>query len=240
MVHVPLMFMSPFAAVGCPEVSSWTVCPFQAIIQQQQAQLLQQLQESQRQQQELQRRLQEQLNGVTQQPFAQSQVPQFPAQFEVREAIKFPPGRQFPVEPPPPPCSTASGEAGLCRPLVRCITFYAEVPELRRQPCRLQGRELGVCCPLKKRPSSEYTALLALLALLATLILQDMEESSRGLFEVLPPYAYGGTRRHNQISRCPSWEQNPVEVSCCETRRFCLVGRRSSYRRALKLHRLVQ
>jgi peroxidase len=114
----------------------------QLLIQQQEAQLLQQLQESQQQQQELQRRLQEQLNGGGQQPSSQ---------LELQGAV------QFPLEPPPPPCATASGEAGLCRPLVKCITFYAEVAELRRQPCRLQqGQELGVCCPLKKRPSGEW------------------------------------------------------------------------------------
>ncbi|KAJ4448747.1 hypothetical protein ANN_00138 [Periplaneta americana] len=64
---------------------------------------------------------------------------------------------QFPEEPQvpeqAPPCSTQSGEAGFCRPLVKCITFYAEVPELRRQPCRMQSQELGVCCPLRKRPT---------------------------------------------------------------------------------------
>jgi peroxidase len=124
--------------------------PLQIIIEQQQSQLLNQLQESQRQQQELQRRLQEQLNGITQQPFPEPQVPQLPTQFKLQEAIVFP------LEPPPPPCSTLSGEAGLCRPLDKCITFYAQVPELRRQPCRLQGQELGVCCPLKKRPSGEH------------------------------------------------------------------------------------
>jgi peroxidase len=136
---------------------------FQIIIQQQQSQLLQQLADSQRQQQELQRRLQEQLNGVTQHPFAkpqvpqlphtqiaEPQVPQLPTQFQFQEAV------EFPLEPPPPPCSTLSGEAGLCRPLVKCITFYAQVPELRRQPCKLQGQELGVCCPLKKRPSGKH------------------------------------------------------------------------------------
>ncbi|XP_069702687.1 salivary peroxidase/catechol oxidase-like isoform X3 [Periplaneta americana] len=70
---------------------------------------------------------------------------------------------QFPEEPQvpeqAPPCSTQSGEAGFCRPLVKCITFYAEVPELRRQPCRMQSQELGVCCPLRKRPTSVPTGL---------------------------------------------------------------------------------
>nr|CAD7570072.1 unnamed protein product [Timema californicum] len=62
-------------------------------------------------------------------------------------------------ELPSPPCATLKGEAGLCRPLVKCITFYAELPELRRQPCTLQGQELGVCCPLRKRESSVVAGL---------------------------------------------------------------------------------
>lgn len=135
----------------------------QILIQRQQSELLQQLQDAQRQQQELQRRLQEQLNGIRQQPFQppvpqvqairpfQPPVPQFQAQ--PQEAVRFP-SEPEPVDQPPH-CSTVSGEPGLCRPLVKCITFYAEVPELRRQPCRLQGQEVGVCCPLRKRPSGE-------------------------------------------------------------------------------------
>ncbi|XP_039283319.1 peroxidase [Nilaparvata lugens] len=51
-----------------------------------------------------------------------------------------------------PTCSTLSGEAGRCRPLVNCLSFYAELPELRRQPCRLRSGELGVCCPTRSRP----------------------------------------------------------------------------------------
>lgn len=45
------------------------------------------------------------------------------------------------------PCSTESGEAGSCRPLIKCLSFYAELPELKRQPCQLGAQELGVCCP---------------------------------------------------------------------------------------------
>lgn len=51
-----------------------------------------------------------------------------------------------------PPCQTQVGEEGRCRPLTQCVTFYADVPELRRQPCQLNEIEKGVCCPLKKRP----------------------------------------------------------------------------------------
>ncbi|KAK6621977.1 hypothetical protein RUM44_001784 [Polyplax serrata] len=49
-----------------------------------------------------------------------------------------------------PPCRTQSGENGRCRPLSQCVNFYAEVPELRRQPCQLNNVEFGVCCPLRK------------------------------------------------------------------------------------------
>ncbi|XP_075222518.1 salivary peroxidase/catechol oxidase-like [Lycorma delicatula] len=51
-----------------------------------------------------------------------------------------------------PRCSTLSGESGECRPLVNCLSFYAELPELRRQPCRLIQDQLGVCCPLRSKP----------------------------------------------------------------------------------------
>lgn len=124
--------------------------------------MLQQLQDAQQQQQVLQRRLQEQLEGVNQQPFVltpviEPQVPELQTPLQSPEVIIFraDPEEVFPLEPEPPPCTTLSGESGVCRPLVRCITFYAEVPELRRQPCNLQERELGVCCPLKKRPTGE-------------------------------------------------------------------------------------
>ncbi|XP_014275345.1 peroxidase [Halyomorpha halys] len=46
------------------------------------------------------------------------------------------------------PCNMETGEEGLCRPLVKCLSFYADVPELRKQPCPL-GKNQGVCCPLK-------------------------------------------------------------------------------------------
>ncbi|KAJ1521037.1 hypothetical protein ONE63_002748 [Megalurothrips usitatus] len=76
--------------------------------------------------------------------------------------------QQQPPPPPPPqpdvadvtfpgrdeesgvPCSTLSGRAGTCRLLVKCVTFFAQIPELRKQPCALdnQGNQ-GVCCPAK-------------------------------------------------------------------------------------------
>lgn len=54
------------------------------------------------------------------------------------------------------PCQMETGEEGLCRPLVKCLSFYADVPELRKQPCQL-GDQQAVCCPLKipKKPG-EY------------------------------------------------------------------------------------
>lgn len=53
-------------------------------------------------------------------------------------------------------CSTLSGGAGECRPLVNCLSFYAELPDLKRQPCRLGRDQLGVCCPLRSRPGMLY------------------------------------------------------------------------------------
>lgn len=56
-----------------------------------------------------------------------------------------------------PRCVTASGERGRCKPLSQCVTFYADVPELRRQPCPLNEVETGVCCPKKKRQQRKFT-----------------------------------------------------------------------------------
>ncbi|XP_066994780.2 peroxidase [Anabrus simplex] len=74
-------------------------------------------------------------------------------------SIPFLPPQSEQITEVAPPCATTSGEAGRCRPLIKCITFYAEVPELRRQTCSLQGSELGVCCPLRKRPIEIATGL---------------------------------------------------------------------------------
>ncbi|KAL1461121.1 hypothetical protein WDU94_013051 [Cyamophila willieti] len=51
------------------------------------------------------------------------------------------------------PCATRSGEAGKCSPLVKCISFYAELQELQSQPCNLNANEKGVCCPLRRQTS---------------------------------------------------------------------------------------
>ncbi|XP_073997956.1 peroxidase-like isoform X2 [Rhodnius prolixus] len=61
--------------------------------------------------------------------------------------------QEFPQEDLVLPCQTTTGEEGLCRPLIKCIAFYADVPELRKQPCPLGQEEQGVCCPTKKRPA---------------------------------------------------------------------------------------
>ncbi|XP_047106003.1 peroxidase-like [Schistocerca piceifrons] len=143
----------------------------------QQEQLLSMLQATQREQQELQVRLQAQLSGAPpvqqQQEQQQQQLLPLPLPLPPPVPIELPDQLQQiqPIAPPvqvvqveiptqvvvevqevgsAPPCSTQSGLAGACRPLVQCITFYAEVPELRRQPCRLQDNELGVCCPLRR------------------------------------------------------------------------------------------
>lgn len=59
-----------------------------------------------------------------------------------------------------PRCVTSTGERGRCKPLSQCVTFYAEVPELRKQPCPLNEVETGVCCPKKKRQQREFYAYL--------------------------------------------------------------------------------
>lgn len=50
------------------------------------------------------------------------------------------------------PCSTRGGVTGRCTPLVKCISFYAELQELQSQPCSLGANEKGVCCPLRNAP----------------------------------------------------------------------------------------
>ncbi|KAK3917344.1 Chorion peroxidase [Frankliniella fusca] len=77
-----------------------------------------------------------------------------PQQQQQEPDITFP-GRE---EESSVPCSTLSGRAGTCRLLVKCVTFFAQIPELRKQPCALdsQGNQ-GVCCPANERrpPSSK-------------------------------------------------------------------------------------
>ncbi|XP_076043152.1 salivary peroxidase/catechol oxidase-like isoform X2 [Oratosquilla oratoria] len=59
----------------------------------------------------------------------------------------------FPEDPKPVqvPCMTYDRKSGLCRPLVLCSTFYAEIAELSRSPCEIKPGKSGVCClPDKK------------------------------------------------------------------------------------------
>lgn len=44
------------------------------------------------------------------------------------------------------PCVSTIG-SGFCKPLVQCLAFYADIPELRKRPCVLREGEFGVCCP---------------------------------------------------------------------------------------------
>lgn len=44
------------------------------------------------------------------------------------------------------PCASTIGP-GFCKPLVQCLAFYADIPELRKRPCVLREGEFGVCCP---------------------------------------------------------------------------------------------
>lgn len=44
------------------------------------------------------------------------------------------------------PCVSTIG-SGFCKPLVQCLAFYADIPELRKRPCTLREGEFGVCCP---------------------------------------------------------------------------------------------
>jgi len=44
------------------------------------------------------------------------------------------------------PCTSTIG-SGFCKPLVQCLAFYADIPELRKRPCVLRPGEFGVCCP---------------------------------------------------------------------------------------------
>lgn len=131
----------------------------------QQDQFLHTLEDIQQQQLVLQQRIQERLNGVQVQPTQLVQVPQpitvpvqHPQQLPPREVL--PPQFQQPPRVEPPikkpsnsegSCKTASGDSGTCRPLVSCLSFYAELPELKKQPCKLAVNEFGVCCPTKIR-----------------------------------------------------------------------------------------
>lgn len=53
------------------------------------------------------------------------------------------------------PCKSSISDIGFCRPLVRCSAFYADIPELRKQPCILREGQFGVCCPFRD-PKSKF------------------------------------------------------------------------------------
>lgn len=90
------------------------------------------------------------------------QFQQQPTPPQIQQATQQPPAQSPPnpnqpqqiLDEPVIPCSTLSGEAGSCRPLIKCLSFYAELPELKKQPCQLEGG-LGVCCPRRNRPTGE-------------------------------------------------------------------------------------
>ena len=44
-------------------------------------------------------------------------------------------------------CTTVDGQNGQCRPLVKCVRFFHEIPTLQQRPCPLTTGEKGVCCP---------------------------------------------------------------------------------------------
>lgn len=114
---------------------------------QQQEQFVLAFRDIQRQQLVLQQRIQDRLSGV--QTVLQEQPAQ-PVQQQPQPAPQVEePSRKSPnVEGS---CKTVSGESGTCRPLVSCLSFYAELPELKKQPCKLAVNEFGVCCPPKNR-----------------------------------------------------------------------------------------
>ncbi|CAI6345034.1 unnamed protein product [Macrosiphum euphorbiae] len=114
---------------------------------QQQEQFVLAFRDIQRQQLVLQQRIQDRLSGV------QTVLQEQPAQPVQQQPQPVPqveePSRKSPnVEGS---CKTVSGESGTCRPLVSCLSFYAELPELKKQPCKLAVNEFGVCCPPKNR-----------------------------------------------------------------------------------------
>lgn len=52
-------------------------------------------------------------------------------------------------------CTTAAGAPGLCRLLVQCATFFAEMAELSRSPCAITEDQKGVCCPTVDHPTQD-------------------------------------------------------------------------------------
>ncbi|KAL7641462.1 UNVERIFIED_CONTAM: hypothetical protein RMT77_007333 [Armadillidium vulgare] len=63
----------------------------------------------------------------------------------------------FPRESPiiEPPCVAYDGRPGICRLLVQCATFFAEIAELSRSPCLITEVQNGVCCPPTKQQTKD-------------------------------------------------------------------------------------
>ena len=49
---------------------------------------------------------------------------------------------------------------GVCRPLVKCIRYFHELPHLQNRPCNLQNGETGVCCPYYSVPATRSKCLI--------------------------------------------------------------------------------
>lgn len=107
----------------------------------------------------LQQRIQERLNGV-QMPIQAIQVQQRRPAGEQQDIPQEPLRKSPPSSTVEGPCKTVAGESGTCRPLVSCLSFYAELPELKKQPCKLAANEFGVCCPTKITNPGGYLSML--------------------------------------------------------------------------------
>ena len=49
---------------------------------------------------------------------------------------------------------------GVCKPLVKCVRFFHEIPQVVNRPCQLKTGELGVCCPYFSLPPQRPSKLL--------------------------------------------------------------------------------
>ncbi|KAF2361584.1 hypothetical protein FHG87_007666 [Trinorchestia longiramus] len=56
-------------------------------------------------------------------------------------------------------CTTAAGEPGLCRMLVQCATYFAEIAVLSRSPCTIDEEKDGVCCPTVAQPTKDTNSI---------------------------------------------------------------------------------
>ncbi|XP_037800324.1 chorion peroxidase-like [Penaeus monodon] len=58
-------------------------------------------------------------------------------------------------------CITYKNEPGNCRLLAQCTTFFAEIAELSRSPCTINGEQQGVCCPPTKQATTDIGVLIS-------------------------------------------------------------------------------